>query len=96
MAHITPELAVRTEADVRQRAGQITHSQALALVRNGKADPLATMALHQTVQANRLAAALRELYSVCVAMDIEIEGERPTEDEYQAAMREAEAALAAY
>lgn len=90
----TPDLALRIEADVRQRSGQITHSQGLALIRNGRPDPLASLALQQTQQANKLAAALRELHSVCLAMDYPDENQRPTEAEYQDALRAAEAALA--
>ena len=83
---ITPELALRVEADVRERAGEITHSQGQALRRNGRPDPLARLALQQTATANSLAAALRELHSVCVLMDHPDQMKRPTEDEYQAAM----------
>jgi hypothetical protein len=43
--------------------------------------------------ANSLAAALRELHSVCLAMDAEDEAQLPTEAEYQAAMQAAERAL---
>ena len=93
---ITPDLALRVEADVRERAGEITHSQGLALRRHGRPDPLATLALKQTAHANDLAGALRELHSVCLALDCEIEGQRPTEAEYQAALRRAEQALAAH
>lgn len=42
----------------------------------------------------RIYKALMALYAICVAMDCEIEGDRPSEDEYQAAMAEAKAALA--
>ena len=94
MAEATPEMALRTEADVRLRAGQITETQARAIVRTGKVDPLATMVVQQSLQANSMAAALRELHSVCLAMDAEDEAKRPTEAEYQAAMREAERQLA--
>lgn len=38
-------------------------------------------------------AALEELHRVCEAMDLENQDERPTEDEYQAAMAEAAAVL---
>jgi hypothetical protein len=41
-------------------------------------------------------AALDELHRVCLAMDCEREDERPTEDEYQAAMAEAGGALKAW
>ena len=37
--------------------------------------------------------ALRELHRLCLAMDAEGEGERPSEDEYQAVMKEAASAL---
>lgn len=57
---------------------------------------VARIALSRAANDNRLAAALREMHSVCLAMDCEIHGERPTEEEYQAALREAEAALAAH
>lgn len=33
MTEATPEMALRTEADVRLRAGQITETQARAIVR---------------------------------------------------------------
>lgn len=39
--------------------------------------------------------ALVRLHSTCMAMDCEFDGERPTEAEYQDAMRQAEAALKA-
>ena len=41
-----------------------------------------------------LLEALRELHSVCVRMDAEFQDARPTEEEYQAAMAGAAAALA--
>ena len=87
-------LAATIEADALQRAGQITLTQAKARVRDRVASPTAHLALQQTEQANRLAAALRELHSVCLAMDAEDEMQRPTEHEYQAAMAAAAAALA--
>jgi len=87
-------LAATIEADALQRAGQITLTQAKARVRDRVASPTAHLALQQTEQANRLAAALRELHSVCLAMDAEDEMKRPTEHEYQAAMAAAAAALA--
>lgn len=90
---ITP-MALRTEAEVRLRAGQITEHKARSIIREGRPDPLATLAVRQTLQANSLAAALRELHSVCLAMDAEDEQQRPTEAEYQAAMQAAERALA--
>lgn len=94
MTEVTSEMALRTEADVRLRAGQITETQARAIVRIGKVDPLATMVVQQSLLANSMAAALRELYSVCLAMDAEEEAKRPTEAEYQAAMRRAERQIA--
>lgn len=39
--------------------------------------------------AVRAMAALDELHRVCVAMDLDRQAERPTEDEYQAALAEA-------
>lgn len=42
-----------------------------------------------------VAGALRHLYEVSAAMDCELEGARPTHDEYQTAMREAKEALRA-
>lgn len=42
----------------------------------------------------QLLEALRELHSVCVRMDAEFQDARPTEEEYQAAMAGAAAALA--
>ncbi len=79
-------LALRIEADVRERAGEITHSQGLALIRNGRPSPLALMVLDLTERANGLTAALSGLHRVCLAMDLEDEAKRPTEDEYQAAL----------
>ena len=38
--------------------------------------------------------ALQRLHAVCVAMDLDNQQERPTEDEYQAAMALAAAAIA--
>lgn len=64
-----------------------------ARIRDGQASPIAHLALQQTDAANRLAAALRELYSVCVLMDHPEQDKRPTEAEYQAAMAGAAAAL---
>lgn len=43
--------------------------------------------------ATRAVAALAELHRVCLAMDAEQTGERPTEEEYQAAMTAAGDAL---
>jgi hypothetical protein len=40
-----------------------------------------------------LRAALRRLYEVCQAMDAEQEVDRPTEEEYQAAIAQAVSAL---
>ena len=93
MSEATPEMALRIEADVRLRAGQITETQARGIVRAGKVDPLATLVAQQSLQAHGMAAALRELHSVCLAMDAEDQAKRPTEAEYQAAMREAERQL---
>lgn len=86
-------LAVMLEAETMQRAGAITLTQAKAHIRVGKASPVAHLALQQTEAANRLAAALRELHSVCLLMDHPDQMKRPTEDEYQAALRGAELAL---
>jgi len=94
MTDITPESATRCEADVRERAGEITHTQGLAIIRRGRPDPLATLALQQTATANTLAAALRELHSVCLAMDAGSKTAPPTEADYQDAMRAAVKALA--
>lgn len=47
------------------------------------------------VRTPALCAALLKLYQVCEAMDAENQDERPTEDEYQAAMRDAAAVLLA-
>ena len=43
--------------------------------------------------AHQLRAALERLVAVCKAMDCEIDGERPSEEEYRVALAEAEAAL---
>ena len=40
--------------------------------------------------------ALRELHRVCLGMDLERQDERPTEEQYQAAMDSAAEALRAY
>lgn len=78
--------AATLEADALQRAGQITLTQAKARVRDRLASPVAHLALQQTDALNRALAALRELHSVCVLMDHPDQMQRPTEDEYQAAM----------
>ena len=80
------KLAATLEAETMERAGVITFSQARAQIREGRASPVAHLALQQTEAANRLAAALRELHSVCLLMDHPDQMRRPTEDEYQAAM----------
>lgn len=90
----TARLAATIEAEALQRAGTITYTQARQRIRDRQASPVAHLALQQTEHANRLASALRELHSVCLAMDAEDEMKRPTEGEYQAAMAAAAAALA--
>ena len=45
---------------------------------------------------SRLRDALQRLYEVAASLDAELDGERPTEAEYRAAMAEAKAAMAAY
>ncbi len=82
----TTRLAATLEAETLQRAGQITLTQAKARIRDRQASPVAHLALQQTDALNRALAALRELHSVCLAMDAEDEMRRPTEAEYQAAM----------
>lgn len=79
-------LAATLEADTLQRAGQITLTQAKARIRDRQASPVAHLALQQTEALNRVLGVLRELHSTCVLMDAEDENQRPTEDEYQAAM----------
>ena len=78
--------AATLEADILQRAGQITLTQAKARVRDRQASPVAHMALQQTEALQQALSALRELHSVCVLMDHPDQDSRPTEDEYQAAM----------
>jgi hypothetical protein len=78
--------AATLEADALQRAGQITLTQAKARVRDRLASPVAHLALQQTDALNSALSVLRELHSVCVLMDAEDQMQRPTEDEYQAAM----------
>lgn len=90
----TEALALRVEADIRERAGEITHSQGLALIRAGRPSPLALSLLEQTERANALATALNNLYRMCLALDEADESKRPTEAEYQAAISAAAAALA--
>jgi len=46
------------------------------------------------MNASELLTALKALHRVCAGSDLEVEGERPTEDEYQAAMTAAETAIA--
>ena len=87
------KLAATLEAETLERAGQITFTQARAQIREGRASPVAHLALQQTESANRLAAALRELHSVCLLMDHPDQDKRPTEVDYQAALRGAEVAL---
>lgn len=89
----TTRLAAMLEAETLQRAGAITFTQARARIRDGQASPVAHLALQQTEAANRLAAALRELHSVCILMDHPEQDKRPTEAEYQAAMAGAAKAL---
>ena len=85
----THKMAATLEAETLERAGAITFSQARQRIREGHASPLAHLALQQTEHANRLAAALRELHSVCLLMDHPTQMRRPTEDEYQDAMASA-------
>lgn len=80
------KLAATLEAETLQRAGQITFSQAKTRIRDRLASPVAHLALQQTDALNSALAALRELHSVCVLMDHPDQMQRPTEDEYQAAM----------
>lgn len=79
-------LAATLEAETLERAGAITFSQARQRIREGVASPVAHLALQQTEALQRALAALRELHSVCVLMDHPDQNQRPTEDEYQAAM----------
>lgn len=79
-------LAATLEAETLQRAGQITLTQAKARIRDRQASPVAHLALQQTEALQRALAVLRELHSVCVLMDHPDQMQRPTEDEYQAAM----------
>lgn len=90
----TARLAAMLEADTLQRAGLITFTQAKRRISERQAGPVAHLALRQTEDANRLAAALRELHSVCLLMDHPDESRRPTEAEYQDAMAAAARALA--
>lgn len=78
--------AATLEADILQRAGQITLTQAKARVRDRQASPVAHMALQQTEALQQALSALRELHSVCVLMDHPDQDSRPTEEEYQVAM----------
>ena len=80
------KLAATLEAEAMERAGQITFSQARAQIREGRASPVAHLALQQTDAPNRALAVLCELHSTCLLMDAEDQMRRPTEDEYQAAM----------
>lgn len=48
---------------------------------------------HTLIQRQDALTALRNLHRVCAAMDLENDCERPTEDEYQAAMADAEAVI---
>lgn len=82
----TVKAAATLEADAMHRAGQITLTQAKARIRDRQASPVAHLALQQTDALNRALAVLRELHSVCVLMDHPDQMQRPTEDEYQAAM----------
>jgi hypothetical protein len=49
---------------------------------------------HLIASAPRLAGALRALLDVALSMDAERQDDRPTEEAYQAALAEAQAALA--
>lgn len=90
------KLAATLEAETLQRAGQITFSQAKTRIRDGQASPVAHLALQQTDALNRALAVLRELHSTCVLMDHPDQMQRPTEDEYQAAMAAAAQLLGRY
>lgn len=46
-----------------------------------------------STRAARLLAALRQLHDVCIGMDLENQTERPTEEQYQAAMAAAKKAI---
>ena len=94
MTEATPEMALRIEADVRLRAGQITETQARGIVRAGKVDPLAAMVAQQSMQAHGMAAALRELHSVVKLMEHADETKRPTDSDVDAALLQAERAKA--
>lgn len=80
------KLAATLEAETLERAGTITFSQARQRIRDGLASPVAHLALQQTDALHRALAALRELHSVCLLTDHPDQMQRPTEDEYQAAM----------
>lgn len=80
------KLAATIEADALLRAGHITLTQAKTRILDRKASPVAHLALRQTDDLNRALAVLRELHSTCVLMDHPDEMQRPTEDDYQAAM----------
>lgn len=88
-----------------QRADQIFANAAQASVAAGataRADQMAVQLgylkdqIHQLcAEAAQTRAALHELHRVCHGMDLEDQDARPTEDEYQAAMAAAAAALGA-
>ena len=56
--------AATLEADILQRAGQITLTQAKARVSDRQASPVAHMALQQTEALQQALSALRELDNV--------------------------------
>lgn len=91
----TARQAAMLEADMLQRAGLITFSQAKRRISERQAGPVAVLALQLSQSADQARAALRELHRVCLLMDHPDQMQRPTEDEYQAAMAGAKRALAA-
>lgn len=85
--------AATLEADVLQRAGQITFTQAKARIRDRQASPVAHLALQQTEALNRALTALRELHSVVKLMEHPDQMQRPTDEDVDAALLQAEREL---
>lgn len=87
---------------IEQRAlialrGEEYRDSDLDLPRNagpGTPEKLQRRLAHHIAQKHRVVAALRALHANMLGQDLEDQSARPTEEEYQACMREAAAALA--
>lgn len=89
----TKRAAAILEADTLHRAGRITMAQAKDLIRDENPGPVAVFAMQRQVAADAMRTALQHLHRVCLQLDHQDQMQRPTEDEYQAALAQAAAAL---